>query len=155
MVPEDPNLSFDQGYPRVPSFTDDMSGAPYFILEPPKQLAVENGEFFLVDHPVSDFDCPSDTGMSLNNAYMLHGSYQSIDAPLASLSSVDSTQESSPWDLTRPFPSASGWDLSALNPDLCSISGRRQSETSIWSGASTPVTTSNGELAVNSSTIRR
>ncbi|KAF5620718.1 zinc finger odd-paired-like (opl) [Fusarium sp. NRRL 25303] len=160
MVPEDPNLSLDQGYPHVPSFTDDMAGAPYFILESPKQLGVdsgfapvENGEFFLVDHPVSDFDCPSDAGMSLNNGYMLHGSYQSIDAPLVSPSSVDSTPESSPWDLARPFPSASGRDLSALNPGLCSISGRRQSETSIWSGASTPVTTSNDDSTSSSSLL--
>ncbi|KAG5756790.1 hypothetical protein H9Q69_002507 [Fusarium xylarioides] len=160
MVPEDSNLSFDQGYPHVPSFTDDMAGAPYFILEPPKQLGmdfgfapVENGEFLLVDHPVSDFDCPSDAEMSLNNGYMLHGSYQSIDAPLASPSTVDSTLESSPWDLAQPFPSASVWDLSALNPDLCSISGRRQSEASIWSGASTPVTTSNDDPTSSSSLL--
>ncbi|KAL5598183.1 hypothetical protein FOBRF1_011976 [Fusarium oxysporum] len=153
MVPSDPNLAIGYEYPRVPSFADDIAGSPYFIPQSPKQYdvgfgrsPVENDEFLLVDHSFIDVGRLLDSQMNLDNGYMLHDSYQSINMPLASPSSVGSAPESSPWGLVEPVPVESVWDLSALHPDSCNISGRRHSESFNWSGPSTPKTHSHDDL---------
>src|SRR5690242_8104726 len=103
MVPNDPDLLVDCEYPHVPSFTEDIAGAPYFTPQPPKQFGmdfdfapVENDDFLIVNHPVIDVGRLLDTEMNLDNGYMLQSSYQPVDAPLAGPSSVGSTPECSP-----------------------------------------------------------
>ncbi|KAF5601274.1 zinc finger odd-paired-like (opl) [Fusarium pseudocircinatum] len=140
-VPYNANFVLEYEYPNVPSFTEDLTGAPYFTAQPPKQYGVgfgyspvEGGEYLPVQPAIDDGHL-FETDMGLNNGYIVNNSYQSVEAPLASPASVGSSIENSPWDVVEPVQHEPIWDLSTLHPDSCSIS---DAEPFDWSGASSP-----------------
>ncbi|KAF5701599.1 zinc finger odd-paired-like (opl) [Fusarium mundagurra] len=155
MLPNKSNLVLDYEYPRVPSFMEDFEGAPYFTPQPRKQFGmdfgyspVEKGDYLLVAQPALYGGHLLDTEMNLGNGYALHNSYQFSEGPLASPSSVDSSLESSPWELIGGTQDESVWDLTALNPDSCNISNEEHSKPFDWGGISTPRTNFPGDRAM-------
>ncbi|KAF4475761.1 zinc finger odd-paired-like (opl) [Fusarium agapanthi] len=145
MVPDNSSFVAHYEYPRMPSFTEDYNGAPYFTPQTTQQFdinfgfsSVEKGDFLVVNHPVMDVDPLMRTPMPVDDEYILRDSHQSFEMPLATPSSVASAPENPSWGLVAPTPVESVWDLSALHPDSCNISDRRNSEPLDLSGASTP-----------------
>ncbi|KAG4283213.1 hypothetical protein FPRO06_09886 [Fusarium proliferatum] len=150
----DMNLSheedFDEGY-MVPD-SEVFTGAPYFTPQSTQPFntnlgfsSVEEGDFLLTDHPFLDVDPLMSIPMTVDDEYILCDSHQSFEMPFASPSCVASASENPSWDFVEPVPVESVWDLSALHPDSCNISDRRNSEPLNGSGASTPKVHSHDE----------
>lgn len=138
----------------MPSFAQDFASGPYLTPRTPEQFgidfrfsSVDGDDYLLVDRHVLDADTVADASIAPDDGYILCDSHQSVDIPLASPCSVGSGSETTSWDLVQPVPGESIWDLSALDPDSCGMSGRRNSEPLHWSGASTPKAGSDGKLS--------
>ncbi|KAF5543971.1 zinc finger odd-paired-like (opl) [Fusarium mexicanum] len=140
-VPYNTNFVLEYQYPSVPSFTEDLAGAPYFTPQPPTQFGIGFGYSpveavqYLPVQPAMDDDHLLDTDMGLNNGHIFNDSSQSIEAPLASPASASSSIENSPWDSVEPAQHEAIWDFPTLHPDSYSISDVEPFD---WSGASSP-----------------
>ncbi|KAF5230453.1 hypothetical protein FANTH_13832 [Fusarium anthophilum] len=140
-VPSNAEFVLGYQYPSVPSFTEDFADASYFTPQHPKQFGIgfsyspaEGGTPPSVQRTIGGSHL-LDADMGLDDRYIFRGSYQPIEAPLASPSDMGSPLDSSPWESVYPVQHEAVWDLPPLHPDSCSISAVGSLN---WSGASTP-----------------